>query len=230
MLLFCSFAISLEYQPAPVTASTKKLNITPAGLGKVSKRALARSIDGCPVERDSEYTVFAGSLCHEENFAGPYFLTCQNPTPNLYAPYHVYDDACRPHEICFNRHAENEEGNWPVWKAWCISGEAIVNLAQARLADIQRRVTIFPQGSGFNQMEMVLTGYNSDNVLFKATEIIVVAKDEQNNALGKGISCAECSHLSFVNWPAGTTSFDATIDLPHVNDIAVLHVMGWPPS
>ena len=78
----------------------------------------------------------------------------------------------------------------------------------------------------YGNLEMVLTKPNYQ-ILSIASLITLAAKDANNNTLGQTVSCQDCSRLSFLRWPAGTTHFDSNITLPNLKDRPILHVDGW---
>ncbi|KAF2233378.1 hypothetical protein EV356DRAFT_568035 [Viridothelium virens] len=227
------YKITLDYKPAP---SSRRHDAASTNLG-LMRRQMSYPINQCPQQASGTYrdfTDFRGSRCLTDTHSGAWEISCNPPigqTPPFGIPFYWYDGSCRPHEICIDRPVDPSQmiphGQYST--AWCVAGSAMVTLSQAALANDVRRVQATPQDrwSMNENIEIILTGQNDDDILFKAHEITLGARDTNKNPVGQPISCSECSNLRFSNWPQGTANFDSNITLPNVNDIANLHMVSW---
>lgn len=124
-------------------------------------------------------------------------------------PENTYIGSCRSDEVCFD-HTPPPLG----WEdvayrhAWCVSGISPIVLSQM-LSDRAewrrlRRAYLAPVQADDNEVEIVLTDEHQDEgILFQASDITMVPRDQSNNTLPGMSSCSDCSSLSILRPPKG---------------------------
>ena len=193
------------------------------------KRQGSRTINNCPGDGTNvppQWNRFIESHCGPANRLTSYTITCNRRGARMNDGNMVSSGSCRPGEICMDRAV----GNLQQSTAFCVSGDNIVKLLRATMANAQRQVDITftsPISDSSLNEEVVLTGDDNNGDMFMATSIEMDAVDANGKTLGTPQKCQNCDRLVFSPWPVGIAGFLVTVVLPHVNDVAILHAANF---
>lgn len=143
-------------------------------------------------------------------------------------PKSWYIGRCRSDETCVDHLVDDDL--WVRHKystARCVHQSKFAKQIKATIAKAVQRITLKPKQTNPHSMGLVFTTEVDNTAYFRAYYVTVAAQDDLYNVLGGTKSCSDCGSLYFDDLPTGTTSFDANITLPHVNETANVFSFTW---